>query len=143
VKWVGKVVSGAARLVDRPRPSSSSFVLDLYSTLIDRPNTVHGSRTKDDDEGRGRFCFIPFSARRAPLLGPVLVSNWEDRWPGKILRLPPRPRIRPDRSRLVSGPTDSLLPTISRSFGKLGGAAQLRKHNIQKVDVAQGRCFLS
>jgi hypothetical protein len=136
VKWVGKVVNGAARLVDRP--SSSSFVLDLNSTLIDRPNTVHGSRTKDDFGG-----VTPFSARRGPLLGPALVSNWEDRWPGKILRLPPRSRIRPDRSRLVSGPTDSLLPTISRSFGKLGGAAQLRKHNIQKVDVAQGRCFLS
>jgi hypothetical protein len=45
VKWVGKLVNGAARLVDRP----SSFVLDLNSTLIDRPNTVHGSRTKDED----------------------------------------------------------------------------------------------
>jgi hypothetical protein len=83
------------------------------------------------------------SARRAPLLDPGLVSNWEDRWPGKILRPPPRPRILPDRSRLVSGPTDSLLPKISRSFGKLGGAAQLRKHNIQKVNAAQARCFLS
>ena len=48
-----------------------------------------------------------------------------------------------DRSRLVSGLTDSLRPVISRSFDKLGGAAQLRKHNIQKLNARQGRCFLS